>query len=77
MCHQTFSGTSAGDMHETGEHGVREGPNRRRCLTPDEMRALRTHSGNPRLVQNSRGVWHVWRSPENVFWEKLRSQKQP
>lgn len=33
-CHETFGGTTAGDMHHTGRHGVTSGPDRRRCLTP-------------------------------------------
>jgi hypothetical protein len=36
-CHQTFSSTSAGDMHRTGDHAVTSGPTRRRCLTVGEM----------------------------------------
>lgn len=39
VCHETFNGTHVGDMHRTGDHGVKEGPNRRRCLTVDEMEA--------------------------------------
>lgn len=36
-CHLTFSGTSAGDFHRTGDHAISTGPNRRRCLTVEEM----------------------------------------
>ena len=39
VCHETFNGTHVGDMHRVGDHGVKEGPNRRRCLTVDEMEA--------------------------------------
>lgn len=49
-CHQTFTGTSAGDKHRVGDHAVSRGPNRRRCLTPDEMRARG-------MGQNGRGQW--------------------
>ncbi|MBX7472723.1 hypothetical protein K1Y80_42585 [Streptomyces sp. MAG02] len=49
-CHQSFNSTTAGDMHRVGDHGTRQGPNRRRCLTPDEMR----HKG---MTQNPQGVW--------------------
>ena len=49
-CCQSFSGTTAGDKHRTGEHGVKDGPNRRRCRTPDEMRELG-------MVPNDRGIW--------------------
>lgn len=37
VCHETFTSTTAGDMHRVGKHGVKDGPNRRRCLTPLEM----------------------------------------
>ena len=36
-CHETFTGTTSGDMHRVGEHHTSVGPNRRRCLTPAEM----------------------------------------
>lgn len=49
-CHQSFTGTTAGDKHRVGKHSVFEGPKRRRCLTPDEMRAIG-------MEQNDRGVW--------------------
>lgn len=39
VCHETFNGTHVGDMHRVGDHGVKTGPNRRRCLTVDEMEA--------------------------------------
>ena len=50
VCHQTFSGTTAGDKHRTGDHGVKEGSNRRRCRTSDEMRDLG-------MAQNDRDIW--------------------
>jgi len=49
-CHETFGGTHTGDLHRGGQHGVAVGPNRRRFLTPDQMRAKS-------LVQNSKGYW--------------------
>ena len=49
-CHETFTGTRPGDMHRVGRHGVTEGPDRRRCLTPDEMRAKG-------MTQDKRGYW--------------------
>jgi hypothetical protein len=49
-CHATFTGTDAGDRHRTGHHAVTEGPERRRCLTPDEMR-------DKGLSQNAKGLW--------------------
>ena len=36
-CGETFSGTTAGDLHRTGDHAVSVGPDRRRCLSVDEM----------------------------------------
>jgi hypothetical protein len=50
VCHQTFSGTTAGDRHRVGDHAVFVGPDRRRCLSADEMRAKG-------MEQNARGVW--------------------
>ena len=38
-CGEVFCGVAPFDDHRVGEHGVREGPNRRRCLTPAEMAA--------------------------------------
>lgn len=49
-CHQTFTGTSSGDRHRTGDHAISLGPKRRRCLTPEEMRAKG-------MTQNARGQW--------------------
>jgi len=49
-CHQTFSGTSAGDSHRTGKHEVRTGPDRRRCRTEAEMVAVG-------LWRDARGLW--------------------
>ena len=57
--HETFGGTTAGDMHRTGRHGVTEGPDRRRCLTPAEMSA--------RGMPQREGVWGTGRStPESL-----------
>ena len=57
-CHETFGGTTAGDMHRTGRHRVTEGPDRRRCLTPAEMSA--------RGMPQREGVWGTGRStPES------------
>lgn len=49
-CQQTFSGTTAGDMHRVGDHAESTGRNRRRCLTPSEMLAKG-------MAQTARGVW--------------------
>ena len=49
-CHQTFTGTTAGDKHRVGDHNVSRGPDRRRCLSVDEM----TDAG---MVRNDKGHW--------------------
>lgn len=49
-CHETFTGTSSGDRHRVGDHATFTGPDRRRCLTPDEMR-------DKGMAQNARGQW--------------------
>lgn len=63
-CHQTFSSTPIGDRHRVGLHGVREGKNRRRCLTPEEMESKRTKGQNPvfQSKANKYGclVWSQW-----------------
>ena len=47
ICHETFNGTYAGDMHRVGDHGVKTGPNRR---TIDEMEAKG-------MKRNRHGYW--------------------
>lgn len=49
-CHETFTGTSAGDKHRVGDHSVSFGPDRRRCLTVAEMLAKG-------MARNKRGHW--------------------
>ena len=64
-CHQTFSGTTAGDMHRTGDHAVSSGPTRRRCLTLAEM----TERGMT-VTTNAQGTW-IWgtgRGQRGSFW---------
>ena len=53
-CHQTFTGTRAGDMHRVGDPAVRSGPKRRRCLTPAEMMAKG-------MVRSEQGRWTTGR----------------
>lgn len=48
VCHQTFTGTGAGDKHRVGDYW----PNERRCLSGDEMRAKG-------MRQNDRGHWNL------------------
>lgn len=47
-CHQTFSGTTAGDRHRVGPYG-----GKRRCLSASEMDAGTT------LERNARGHWRL------------------
>lgn len=49
-CHCTFTGTYSGDMHRVGRHDQATGPDRRRCLSVEEMTALG-------MAQNKFGVW--------------------
>jgi hypothetical protein len=59
-CCQTFAGTRPGDMHRTGDHGISEGPKRRRCLTVAETldRGIRADAS---------GVLHFGRrAPESL-----------
>lgn len=60
ICHETFACTAAGDMHRVGRHGVTDGPDRRRCLTPEEML-------DKGMTRNSRGRWTMggnWSGPQ-------------
>lgn len=72
-CHLTFSGTTAGDKHRVGEHGVTTGPDRRRCLTIDEMRAVTAADGSPWFSEklNAHGtvIWG-WNRP-STWWTDL------
>lgn len=61
VCHETFTGTTAGDMHRVGDHAVFEGPDRRRCLDADEMR-------EKGMTQNARGIWCTGK-PVERWWE--------
>lgn len=62
VCHETFTGSVSGDKHSVGKHGVREGPDRRRCRTVEEMQ----EAG---MVQNKYG-W--WKANDNVVdWDSL------
>lgn len=50
VCCQSFTGTTAGDMHRVGDHAITVGPDRRRCLTVEEMEARG-------MARNSKGHW--------------------
>ena len=49
-CHETFTGTYAGDLHRVGKHAVSSGPDRRRCMTEDEMLARG-------MTKNAKDMW--------------------
>lgn len=74
-CHETFTGTKAGDRHRVGAYGVTTGPNRRRCLTVDEMRAITGRRGLPfyAVKTNVYGtrLWSQVGSRQNPLWERL------
>lgn len=55
VCHESFASTEGGDSHRIGDHGVREGPNARRCRTPQEMGAMGMWMT---LTSNNKLVWH-------------------
>lgn len=64
-CHQSFSCTRAGDMHRVGDHAVTTGPDRRRCLSVEEMTARG-------MAQNSHGAWMT---PSSEVREHLRERR--
>ena len=53
-CHLTFTGTTAGDKHRTGDFNIHSGPDRRRCRTDDELRAAGLE---PRTTPSGLVVW--------------------
>ena len=61
VCHETFSGTGAGDRHRTGKHEVFEGPERRRCRSAEEMVEVG-------LAQKRNGVWGYASPDEKIRW---------
>jgi hypothetical protein len=56
-CHETFSGTAAGDRHRVGPQS------NRRCLSREEMQ-------EKGLRKNARGVWAI--ASTGTWWEGLR-----
>lgn len=63
QCHQTFTGSTAGDMHRTGDHAISEGPDRRRCLTVQEM-------AEKGMAPNERGVWTTGKAAA-TWWKPV------
>ena len=80
-CHETFSGTTSGDRHRVGSHGVTDGPDRRRCLTVDEMRSLTRKGGVPFYQEtvNSYGttVWSQYDAREKAPRLALGRDSEP
>ncbi len=78
VCCQTFTGTTAGDMHRVGRHGILDGPDRRRCLSPTEM-------AEKGMDQDSLGRWGTGRAytgptpgnPAESLSNRARSVSQP
>lgn len=66
-CHETFSGTKTGDAHRVGEHGVTEGPERRRCLAPSEVLIKRGKRGTFGLKWNEDRQYWQEDDPSNPF----------
>ena len=56
VCHETFTGTAAGDMHRIG--GTAKHPEPRRCLTEAEML-------DRGMARNKRGAWKSTDEPYN------------
>jgi hypothetical protein len=66
-CHQTFTGTTSGNMHRVGEHGVTTGPERRRCLTPAEM----VERG---MKRDDRGYWTTGAELDPAAFQRLHTE---
>lgn len=64
VCHRTFSGTSTGDAHRVGEHGVS-----RRCLTDAEL----TKKGF-RLTDERAHLWRGKPRPDSPWPNKTSTQ---
>ena len=73
-CGETFSGETAGNMHRIGDHAVFTGPNRRRCLTADEMLAK-----GMTFITNAHGTW-IWgtgQAQTGRFWLSQDGLERP
>ena len=68
-CHNTFKGTTAGDRHRVGNHAIHAGPDRRRCLTADEMLAkgmsYTENAHGTRMWSTGRGD-NPWSTPKSL-----------
>jgi uncharacterized C2H2 Zn-finger protein len=49
-CGELFNSTSAFDRHRLGKHGIKEGPERRRCMSIEEIVARG-------MSKNAAGFW--------------------
>lgn len=61
VCHRTFSGTSTGDAHRTGQHGVD-----RRCLTDAELakKGMRMTDARSNLWQSAPAENPHWKADQ-------------
>ncbi len=59
-CCETFNSQLPGDMHRVGYSWESQGPDRRRCLSVEEMLARG-------MAKNSRGLWvsKLWDTPSH------------
>ena len=65
-CHETFTGTEAGDRHRVVERVDGAGSEIRRCLTVEEIRTLARKDGEPWFVEEV-----------NQFGTRLWSRNRP
>ena len=64
-CGETFTGTTAGDMHRVGDHAISVGPDRRRCLRLFEM-----VDKGMKFTVNAHGtrIWNTGRTQDTPFY---------
>jgi hypothetical protein len=65
-CHETFTGTEAGDAHRIVQREDAEGNEYRRCLTANEMRSLKRRDSEPWFVEGA-----------NAYGTRLWSRNRP
>ncbi|HET6914503.1 MAG TPA: hypothetical protein VFH56_00285 [Acidimicrobiales bacterium] len=72
-CGETFSGATAGDLHRTGDHAVSVGPDRRRCLSVDEMlekgMTYRVNAHGTRIWSRGGAGYKDKQPREKRFWD--------
>jgi hypothetical protein len=68
-CGKEFRSDSGFDFHRVGQHGVKEGPNRRRCMGNIELRAAG-------YEPNDKGIWRKALTEEERAAMQSRWAKQ-